>query len=109
MKLKKLWLFIGVSFIAGFIWGGVIKDLLPYQYLHPEIPSGKYERMATVDIIQNRDDIWIVEHKTGHLIFSRQSFNIRRDPASAGEYHRFKEVDKEAFNLNNAGKGNIWD
>jgi len=35
-----------------------------------------------VNIIQNKDDIWVVEHKTGHLIF---------------EYNRFKEADKEAF------------
>ena len=38
--------------------------------------------MVPVDVIQNKDDIWIVEHKTGHLIF---------------EYNRFKEADKEAF------------
>lgn len=82
MRLKKLWLFIGVSFIAGFIWGGVFKDILPHQYLDPQIPKGKYETMITVDVIQDKDDIWIVEHKTGHLIF---------------EYNRFKEVDKEAF------------
>jgi len=30
MEIKKLWLFVGVSFIAGFIWGGVIKDILPH-------------------------------------------------------------------------------
>jgi hypothetical protein len=82
MEMKKLWLFIGVSFIAGFIWGGVFKDILPKQYLDPEMPTGEYKRMATIDVIQNDDDIWIVEHKTGHLIF---------------EYNRFKEVDKEAF------------
>lgn len=82
MKLKKLWLFIGVSFIAGFIWGGVIKDILPHQYVDPEIPKGKYERMVSVDVIQNKDNIWIVEYKTGHLIF---------------EYSRFKQADKEAF------------
>jgi len=80
--MRKLWLFIGVSFIAGFIWGGVIKDILPHQYLDPEIPTGKYDRKVTVDIIQNSDDIWIVEYKTGHLVF---------------EYNRFKEADKEAF------------
>lgn len=82
MEIKKLWLFIGISFIAGFVWGGVIKDILPHQYLDPEIPTGKHERMVTVDIIQNKDDIWIAEHNTGHLIF---------------EYNRFKEMDKEAF------------
>ena len=82
MEIKKLWLFIGVSFIAGFIWGGVIKDILPHQYTDPEIPKGIYERMVSVDVIQNKDDIWVVEHKTGHLIF---------------EYNRFKDVDKEAF------------
>lgn len=82
MEIKKLWLFIGISFIAGFIWGGVIKGILPHQYLDPEIPTGKYEQLVTVDIIQNGNDIWIVEHKAGHLIF---------------EYNRFKEVDKETF------------
>jgi hypothetical protein len=82
MEIKKLWLFVGVSFIAGFIWGGVIKDILPHQYSDPEIPKGKYSRMVSVDVIQNKDDIWVVEHKTGHLIF---------------EYNRFKEADKEAF------------
>ena len=82
MEMKKLWLFIGVSFIAGFIWGGVIKDILPHQYSDLEIPKGRYERMVSVDVIQNKDDIWVVEHKTGHLIF---------------EYNRFKDVDKEAF------------
>jgi len=82
MEIKKLWLFIGFSFIAGFIWGGVIKDILPHQYTDPEIPKGRYERMVSVDVIQNKDDIWVVEHKTGHLIF---------------EYNRFKDVDKEAF------------
>ena len=40
------------------------------------------EKFRPVDIIQNKDDIWIVEHKTGHLIF---------------EYNRFKEADKETF------------
>ena len=82
MKLKKLWLFIGVSFIAGFIWGGVFRDILPYRYTDPEIPKGKYDRVVSVDVIQNKDDIWIVEHKTGHLIF---------------EYNRLKEADKTAF------------
>jgi len=82
MEIKKLWLFVGVSFIAGFIWGGVIKDILPHQYTDPEIPKGRYERIVSVDVIQNKDDIWVVEHKTGHLIF---------------EYNRFKEADKEAF------------
>ena len=82
MEIKKLWLFVGVSFIAGFVWGGVIKDILPHQYTDPEIPKGRYERIVSVDVIQNKDDIWVVEHKTGHLIF---------------EYNRFKDVDKEAF------------
>lgn len=82
MEMKKLWLFIVISFIAGFIWGGVIKDILPHQYTDPEIPKGKYQRMVSVDVIQNKDDIWIIEHKTGYLIF---------------EYNKNKEVDKEAF------------
>ena len=60
----------------------MIKDILPHQYSDPEIPKGRYERMVSVDVIQNKDDIWVVEHKTGHLIF---------------EYNRFKDVDKEAF------------
>jgi hypothetical protein len=53
-----------------------------HQYTYAEIPKGKYSRMVPVDVIQNKDDIWIVEHKTGHLIFG---------------YNRFKEADKEAF------------
>lgn len=82
MEMKKLWLFIVISFIAGFIWGGVIKDILPHQYTDPEIPQGKYKRKISVDVMQNNNDILIVDHKTGHLIF---------------EYNRSKEVDKETF------------
>lgn len=38
--------------------------------------------MASVDVIRNGDDIWIVDHYSGHLIF---------------EYNRLKQADREAF------------
>ncbi len=82
MEMKKLWLFIIVSFISGFIWGLACSPAIPQRHLGPQIHLGQYDQMVSVDVIRNGDDIWIVEYKTGHLIF---------------EYNRFKEGDKEAF------------
>jgi hypothetical protein len=42
MEMKKLWLFIGVSFIAGFIWGGVIKEISLASILVRNIISGHF-------------------------------------------------------------------
>ena len=47
------------------------------EWSHIEKPN-----TVTVDIIKEDDDIWIVEHYSGELVF---------------EYNRFKDVDKEAF------------
>lgn len=82
MEMRKLWLFIGISFIAGIIWGRVIRDISAYWPLGLGAQHSEHSRMITVDIIQTADDIAIVDHKTGYLIF---------------EYNRFKEVDKETF------------
>lgn len=82
MGIKKLWLFVGLSFVTGFIWGLVLSPAIPQRHLDPQIPLGEYDQMITVDVIRNGDDIWIVDRKTGHLIF---------------EYNRFKEADREVF------------
>ena len=82
MEIKKLWLFIGTSFVTGFIWGRVSYIDLPQHYSDPQTPVGQYDQMVTVDVIKNGDDIWITDHKTGYLIF---------------EYNRFKEADKKVF------------
>jgi hypothetical protein len=82
MEMKKLWLFIVVSFIAGFIWGRVFSLDILQCHLGPKIPLRQYGQMFSVDVIKDGDDIRVVDYKTGHLIF---------------EYNRFKEADKEAF------------
>lgn len=82
MRLGKLLLFIGLSFITGFIWGRVFYAGILQHYSDPEIPIGQYDQIVSVNVIRNGDDIWIVEYCSGHLIF---------------EYNRFKEADKEVF------------
>ncbi len=80
--MKKLLVFVGLSFVTGFIWGLACSPAIPQRHLGPQIHLGQYDQMVTVDVVRNNDDIWIIDHKTGHLIF---------------EYNRFKEVDKKAF------------
>ncbi|KPK41680.1 MAG: hypothetical protein AMJ78_04855 [Omnitrophica WOR_2 bacterium SM23_29] len=82
MCIGKLLFFVSLSLITGFIWGRVLSPDIPQHYSNPQVPIKQYDQMVTVDVIRNGDDIWIVKHKTGHLIF---------------EYNRFKEADKEAF------------
>lgn len=82
MQIGKLWLFVILSLVTGFIWGRVFSPDMPQYYSDPQIPLGQYDQIVSVDVIRNSNDIWIVDHKTGHLIF---------------EYNRFKEADKEAF------------
>lgn len=82
MQRVKLFLFVGLSLVTGFIWGLIFSPAIPQCHLGPQIPLGKYDQMITVDVIRNGDDIWVMNHKTGHLIF---------------EYNRSKKVDKEAF------------
>gem|GEM_PF-5484578 len=54
MEMKKLWLFIGVSFIAGFIWGRVIKEISTGKYtcqkyyLWPVFPYGDISRKRLI-------------------------------------------------------------
>lgn len=82
MNKTKLFLFVGLSLVTGFIWGRIFSLAMPQHYSDFQIRIMQYDRMVSVDVIQNKDDIWIVDHKTGHLIF---------------EYNQFKEADKEAF------------
>lgn len=82
MNKAKLFLFVGLSLVTGFIWGSVISPYMSKHCSGPRMPIGQYDQMVTVDVVRNGDDIWIVDHKTGYLIF---------------EYNRFKEADKEAF------------
>lgn len=82
MNKVKLFLFVGLSLVTGFIWGLVFCPIIPQCHLGPKMPLGQYDQMVTVNVIRNGDNIWIIDHKTGHLIF---------------EYNRFKEADKEAF------------
>ncbi len=82
MNKAKLFLFVGLSLATGFIWGLVFSPDILQCHLGPKTPFGQHEQMVSVDVIGNGDDIWIVEHRTGRLIF---------------EYNRFKEADKEAF------------
>lgn len=86
-QLGKLLIFVGLSLMTGFIWGQVLAPAVPHpdlaqHYTDPQIPIRQFDEMASVDVIRNGDDIWVVEHYSGHLIF---------------EYNRFKEQDKEAF------------
>jgi len=83
-------LLMGFILFVGFIWGRAFdpagpcnepKDRLQ-NYSGPEVPIGEYDEMVSVDVIRNSDDIWVVNHYTGDLIF---------------EYNRFKEADKEAW------------
>lgn len=82
MGISKLWLFIGISFIAGFIWGRIFSADLPQHYLGPRIPIGGDEQMVSLDILRDKDNIRIIDQETGQLIF---------------EYNRYKEADKDAF------------
>ena len=87
MKKTKLLIFVGLALLTGFVWGQIFapdnihRDILQH-YSNPEIPIGQYDQMVSVDIIRKGDDIWVVEHFSGQLIF---------------EYNRLKEADKEAF------------
>jgi hypothetical protein len=84
----KVLAFAGISFLCGLMWGRGISPAGLYtsdglqQYSAPQVPVGIYDEMAAVDIIRNNDDIWVVNHYTGYLIF---------------EYNRHKEADKEAW------------
>ncbi len=82
MRIGKLLFFVILSFIAGFIWGLVFSLVMPQYHLGPKTSLERYDQMVTVEVIRNGNNIWIVEHKTGQLIF---------------EYNRFKEADKGAF------------
>ena len=87
MQIRKLLLFGILALVTGFVWGQIfapenIRQDLVQHYSDPEIPLGQYDQMVSVDVIRNGDDIWVVEHYSGQLIF---------------EYNRFKEADKEAF------------
>lgn len=82
MGISKLWLFIGLSFIAGFIWGLIFSADLRQHYPMPKIPIGGDEQMVSLDILRNKDNIRIIDQETGQLIF---------------EYNRYKEADKDAF------------
>jgi len=102
MNKYKLLFLVGSSLFIGFIWGQALGPTGPHKlywdeqerledaimqnrqqdYAAPEIPTGKYDEMASVDIIRNGDDIWIVDHCTKDLIF---------------EYNRFKKADREAW------------
>ena len=94
MKTRKLLLIAGACLLGGFIWGQVFSNAGPHitsnmttkaktqNYSAPEVPVGVYDEMVSIDVIRNNDDIWVVDHYTGALIF---------------EYNRFKEADKEAW------------
>jgi len=88
MLTVKVLAFAGISFLCGLMWGRGISPAGTYtsnglqQYSAPQVPVGIYDEMASVDIIRNNDDIWVVNHYTGYLIF---------------EYNRHKEADKEAW------------
>lgn len=80
--MKKLWLFIVISFIAGFIWGQVFCVDLPQHYSNSKILLSKQNQKVTVDIVKEGDEILIYEYYSGKLVF---------------EYNKNKEVDKSAY------------
>ena len=90
MKTRKLLLIAGACLVGGFIWGQVFSNAGPHitsraktqNYSAPEIPVGVYDEMVSIDVIRNGDDIWVVDHYTGALIF---------------EYNRLKEADIGAW------------
>lgn len=87
MKITKLLFFITISLITGFILGrafydGATKIDVYQNYLDPQIPINQFNEMVSADVIRNGNDIWVVDHKSGHLIF---------------EFNKFKEVDKDSF------------
>ena len=104
MKIQGVLLLMGFILFVGFIWGKAFEPAGPHNILESniwdelfysdnsdnrqqnysatEIPIGEYDEMASVDVIRNGSDIWVVDHYTGALIF---------------EYNRFKEADKEAW------------
>lgn len=75
MEKIKLLFIVGLSLITGFIWGTAF---------HIEWPRSiwQYDRIITIDVIKKGDDIWIIDHRTGQLIF---------------EYNRLKDADKVRF------------
>lgn len=75
MQINKLLFFVGLSLITGFIWGMAFHVGDPRRI-------GQYDQMASIDIVEKGNNIWIIDHKTGQLIF---------------EYNRFKEADKVTF------------
>ncbi|MEK6564203.1 MAG: hypothetical protein AABZ65_04150 [Candidatus Omnitrophota bacterium] len=82
MRISKLWLFIMISFIAGFVWGRVSTADLPQRYPETRIAIGGDEQMVSLDILRDKDNIRIIDQETGQLIF---------------EYNRYKETDRGAF------------
>lgn len=81
MSIKKLWLFVILSFITGLIWGRVFCNAHSKYYLDPELIEN-YDDIAAIYVIRNGDDISLIAQETGELIF---------------EFNRFKEADKESF------------
>jgi hypothetical protein len=88
MLTGKVLTLAGIPFLCGLMWGRGISPAEIYtsdgiqQYSAPQVPVGIYGEMASVDIIRNNDNIWVVDHYAGYLIF---------------EYNRHKEADKEAW------------
>lgn len=75
MHINKLLFFVVLSLITGFIWGMAF----PIDRLQS---IGQYDRIISIDVIEKGDDIWIIDHRTGRLIF---------------EYNRFEEADRAIF------------
>ena len=87
MQIPKLLFMAGLLLLVGFTLGQALAPSNPYpdrlqHYTEPQIPVGQFDEMVSVDVIRNGDDIWVVDHYSGRLIF---------------ECNRFKEADKEVW------------
>jgi len=83
----KLICYVAVFVIAPTIGLGIGKSLSRdkiQNYTDPQIPVGVYGELVSVDVVRSGGDIWIVDHKSGHLIF---------------ELDEKKETDKKNFKV----------
>jgi len=39
------------------------------DYSDPQIPVGKYDELVSVDVVRSGDDVWVLDHQSGHLVF----------------------------------------
>ena len=73
------------------------------DYSDPQIPVGKYDELVSVDVVRSGDDIWVVDHRSGHLVFELS----RKKKTDAGSLEVFEGLLEEASGNEVDGKSSV--